>query len=196
MHERRPSPSGPDQLDERALVRLSTSMSKALRHRPDRIGLELDACGWVDVAALVAALSTEGRPVTRAMVDEVVRRNDKQRFAFDATGTRIRASQGHTVTVDLGLAPAEPLAVLYHGTVAWSLPAIRREGLRPMQRHHVHLSADEATASRVGARRGAPVVLVVDAAAMAADGHLFWRSDNGVWLAETVPPRYLTEPDG
>ncbi len=194
---RRPdAPEGPDRLDERALVRLSKSMSKALRHRPDRLGLELDSGGWVDVSALVAALSTEGRPVSRAMVDEVVRRNDKKRFSYDATGTRIRANQGHSVAVDLGLAPTEPPAVLYHGTVARSLPAIRGEGLRPMQRHHVHLSADEETGNRVGARRGAPVVLVVDAASMAADGHLFWRSDNGVWLAESVPPRYLIELEG
>ncbi len=177
-------------------MRLSKAMSKALRHRPDRIGLELDAGGWVDVSALVAALSTEGRPVSRAMIDEVVRRNDKKRYSYDPTGTRIRANQGHSVPVDLGLAPTEPPPVLYHGTVARSLPAIFSEGLRPMQRHHVHLSADEKTASRVGARRGTPMVLVVDAASMAADGHLFWRSDNGVWLAESVPPRYLTQPDG
>lgn len=167
-------------------------MARVLRHQPERIGLVLDPGGWVAVDELARALSTPGQPVTRAMIDEVVARNDKQRYAFDPTGSRIRASQGHTVPVELGLSALQPPTVLYHGTVARFLASILREGLRPVARHHVHLSADEDTARIVGSRRGAVIVLVVASGAMAEAGFTFYRSANGVWLTDVVPPDYLT----
>ncbi len=168
------------------MVRLSKRMSKVLRHEPERVGLTLDAAGWVDLDDFVRALG-----VSRAQVLEVVADNDKQRFAIE--DGRIRANQGHTVEVSLDLPVTEPPAELYHGTVGRSLPDIFRDGLQPMARHDVHLSATVETAVRVGSRRGKPVVLVVDAAAMAADGHEFRVSANGVWLAAAVPPNYLRE---
>ncbi|MET8814575.1 RNA 2'-phosphotransferase [Streptomyces sp. NPDC004549] len=176
-------------MDDRRTVKLSKYLSKHLRHQPERIGLTLDAGGWVEIDALMTAAAAHGFPFTRAELDHVVAVNDKKRYAVE--GTRIRASQGHTVQVDLGLAPATPPPYLYHGTVARSLDAIRAEGLRPMSRHDVHLSADRETATRVGSRRGRPVVLAVDAAAMHRDGHVFRVSANGVWLTESVPARYL-----
>jgi putative RNA 2'-phosphotransferase len=179
---------GPDAGD---VVRLSKRLSHVLRHAPGSVGLTLDAAGWVAVEDLLAALARHGRRVTRAELDDVVTRDDKQRFAYDPTGTRIRASQGHSVPVDLGYAAAEPPAELFHGTVERFLPAIRAEGLQPGNRHAVHLSPDVDTARRVGARRGRPVVLRVDAAAMVRDGARFTRSANGVWLVDAVPPRYL-----
>ncbi len=175
-------------MQEKDIVRLSKRLSRHLRHAPEEIGLRLDAAGWVDIDDLLTAL---GRGVTRAQLVEVVEQNDKKRFAID--GDRIRASQGHSVAVDLDLPVSEPPAVLYHGTVGRVLPEIHRDGLRPMNRHDVHLSATVETAQRVGARRGKPVVLVVDAAAMRADGHEFRVSANGVWLAAAVPPEYLSE---
>ena len=178
--------------DERRTVKVSKYLSKHLRHQPERIGLTLDEGGWVEIDTLLAAAAVHGFRVTREELDHVVAVNDKKRFAVE--GTRIRASQGHTVEVDLGLAPATPPAYLYHGTVARRLEAIRAEGLRPMDRHDVHLSPDRETATRVGARRGRPVVLAVDAAAMHRDGHVFRVSANGVWLTQTVPPRYLRFP--
>jgi len=180
--------------DER-MIRISKRLSLHLRHAPERIGLTLEPDGWVAVDELLAQLTRHGLTVSRAELDEVVARNDKQRFAFDEAGTRIRASQGHSVPVDLEWPATTPPPVLYHGTVAKFLPAIEREGLRPMSRHHVHLSATADTATKVGARRGKPVVLVVDAAAMAAAGHQFLRSANGVWLTEVVPPDYLSRTD-
>ncbi|MDX1933075.1 MAG: RNA 2'-phosphotransferase [Capsulimonadales bacterium] len=176
------------------LVRTSKYLSKHLRHQPERIGLTLEPGGWVGVDDLLAACARNGFLLTREQLDEIVRENDKQRFAFDATGTKIRANQGHSVEVDLELSPAEPPEVLYHGTGAGSVEAIRREGLKKMRRHHVHLSADRETAERVGRRHGRPVVFRVDAAAMHAAGHVFYRSDNGVWLTEHVPPEFLS-PD-
>ncbi|MFC4147418.1 RNA 2'-phosphotransferase [Micromonospora mangrovi] len=177
-------------MDHRNLVRVSKQMSLALRHRPERFGLTPDRAGWVPVAALLAALR-----IDRAQLDEVVADNDKQRFAVEPGPDgvdRIRANQGHSIEVDLGLTPIPPPDRLYHGTSAAVVPAIMTEGLRRGGRHHVHLSADTETARRVGARRGGAVaILTVDAAAMARDGHLFFRSANGVWLADAVPAAYL-----
>ncbi|WP_326666906.1 RNA 2'-phosphotransferase [Streptomyces canus] len=183
----------PRERDERRTVKVSKYLSKHLRHQPERIGLTLDEAGWVEIDALIAAATEHGFRFTRDELDHVVAANDKQRFAID--GTRIRASQGHSIDVDLGLPPATPLAYLYHGTVARYLDAIRAEGLRPMNRHDVHLSPDRETATRVGARRGRPVVLSVDAEAMHRDGHVFHVSANGVWLTQSVPPRYLRFPE-
>jgi len=146
-----------------------------LRHNPGSLGLSLDEAGWVDVHALLTALAA-----------------DKQRFALDRSADRIRAQQGHSVPVELGLSAQTPAPVLYHGTVARFLPSILRQGLTRQGRHHVHLSPDPATARRVAARRGAPVILRVDAAGMAADGYLFYRSGNGVWLVDAVPAGYLS----
>ncbi|KPI13158.1 RNA 2'-phosphotransferase [Actinobacteria bacterium OK074] len=173
-------------------MKVSKYLSKHLRHQPDRIGLVLDEGGWVEIEALLAAAAAHGFRISRAELDHVVAANDKQRFAIE--GTRIRASQGHSVEVDLGLAAATPPPYLYHGTVARTLDAIRAEGLRPMNRHDVHLSPDRETATRVGARRGRAIVLTVDAGAMHRDGHVFKVSANGVWLTAAVPPRYLRFP--
>lgn len=170
----------------------SRFLSYVLRHAPEAIGLRLDPQGWVAVDELLAALAAHGRPTTRAELDEIVRTSDKQRFA--RRGDRIRANQGHSIAVDLALPPQVPPAVLYHGTVARALGSIRREGLLKGSRTHVHLSADRQTAVQVGTRRGAPVILTVAAAVMHADGHTFFRSDNGVWLVDAVPPRFLTFP--
>jgi putative RNA 2'-phosphotransferase len=182
-----------EQMDERRTVKVSKYLSKHLRHQPERIGLTLDEGGWVEIDTLMAAAAAHGFPITREELDHVVAANDKKRFAIE--GTRIRASQGHSIEVDLGLPPATPPPYLYHGTVQRSLDAIRTEGLRPMDRHDVHLSADRETATRVGARRGRPVVLSVDAGAMHRDGHVFHVSANGVWLTKAVPPGYLRFPE-
>lgn len=173
-------------------MKVSKYLSKHLRHQPERIGIVLDENGWVPVDELMRAAAEHGFRITRAELDHVVAVNDKQRFTID--GTRIRANQGHSVEVDLDLPPAEPPAYLYHGTVASSLDTIRDEGLRAMNRHHVHLSPDRETATRVGARRGRPVVLSVHAGAMHEAGYLFHVSANGVWLTDAVPPEFLRFP--
>jgi putative RNA 2'-phosphotransferase len=177
-----------------ALVRASKFLSLVLRHRPEHIGVTLDGAGWVAVDELLAAARRSGFALDRATLERVVAENDKRRFAFSADGTRIRASQGHSVGVDLGLEARAPPDVLFHGTAARFLDSIRSKGLKPGSRTHVHLSADEATARTVGRRHGSPVVLRVDAGAMHRDGHEFYRSENGVWLAQAVPARYLGFP--
>jgi putative RNA 2'-phosphotransferase len=174
-------------------VRAGRRISLVLRHRPEAAGLALDANGWVPVAELLTALA-----LTRAELDLIVEHNDKSRFAISRRddGTDwIRASQGHSrrVGIDLDLPPADPPAMLFHGTPRDNIEQIRRDGLRPRSRQHVHLSTDLATALRVGHRRSADVVVFeVAAVVMAAAGHVFHRSENGVWLTAAVPSGYLS----
>jgi putative RNA 2'-phosphotransferase len=186
-------PNEASTMTDKERTHLSKFLSLILRHEPGKVGLTLDEAGWVGVAELLGAMARHGHAVTRAALDEVVTTSDKKRFAFSADGERIRASQGHSMEVDLGYAPATPPDVLYHGTVERFLGSIRGQGLLKGQRHHVHLSADEATAVKVGDRRGRAVVLTIDAAGMAREGIEFYVSANGVWLTEHVPARFIAQ---
>jgi putative RNA 2'-phosphotransferase len=179
----------------RDLISISKFLSLVLRHEPQIVGITLDSDGWVDVDNLLTACEKHGKRITRQQLDETVATNDKKRFAFSADGRRIRANQGHSVPVDLGLVPREPPELLYHGTVGDFLDSIRRTGLLRGERHHVHLSSDEKTASMVGQRRGRPVILVVETGRMYRDGYAFYQSENGVWLTDAVPPDYLRFPE-
>ena len=166
---------------------LSKRLAYLLRHAPDQAGITLEPGGWAPLAPLLAHLR-----VSRARVEQVVAADRKGRYVL--RGDRIRANQGHSVAVDLHLTLTRPPQTLYHGTHTGALDAIRREGLKPISRHHVHLSADMATARQVGARRGQAVVLAVSAGAMREAGHDFFRSDNGVWLTDGVPPEFISFP--
>ena len=177
------------------LKHISKLLSLVLRHAPETIGIDLDAQGWADVEQLLGRAREKGTAITREQLVAVVRTSDKQRFALSEDGRRIRANQGHSLsTVDLQLAASTPPPVLYHGTADRFLDAIRAQGLRPGARQHVHLSRETATATTVGARHGRAVVLSVDAAHMHRQGHLFYRSANGVWLTDAVPPAFITFP--
>lgn len=178
---------------EHNLVRVSKFLSRVLRHQPGMLGLELDEGGWVNVEVLLSAAQQHGMTIDRGVLERVVAENDKQRFSISADGTKIRANQGHSIQVDLGYEPRTPPDTLYHGTAARNLEAILAAGLVKGRRHAVHLSLDEQTARRVGQRHGAPVVLVIDAGRMAADGYTFTCSANGVWLTDHVPPQYIRQ---
>ena len=175
----------------RQQTQISKFLSYVLRHRPDEIGITLDPQGWVSIDALLAAASSHGTPITREDLELVVSNNSKQRFAISDDGTRIRASQGHSTSVDLGYAASAPPAVLYHGTAGSNVDSIRAQGIVRGQRHHVHLSVDTDTAMQVGGRHGSAVVLVVRAGEMHAAGHEFFLSANGVWLTEHVPALFI-----
>lgn len=174
---------------------ISKYLSLVLRHNPSAAGVSLDAAGWVEIDALLAGATRKRQRIDRATLDAVVAENDKNRFEISEDGARIRARQGHSVPVDLGLEAVSPPETLYHGTVERFLDAILQEGLKPQQRHHVHLSETVDTATAVGARRGKPVILSVDATGMAREGYAFFVSSNGVWLVDAVPPGFITVPD-
>ncbi len=170
---------------------ISKALSFWLRHAPEKGGLTLDTAGWAPVGSVLAALRREGLDDDRETLDRVIAESDKQRFELSPDGSMIRARQGHSVAVDLDWPVAEPPEHLFHGTVERFLLQILAEGLKPMARHHVHLSPDIETASRVGARRGDPMILRIAAGAMARAGHVFRLSSNGVWLADGVPPEFI-----
>ncbi len=176
------------------LVRTSKFLSLILRHQPEKIGLTLDANGWADVDELILRANEAGKRLNRNLLDRIVAENDKKRFAFSEDGTRIRASQGHSIDIDLALTPSTPPDVLYHGTASRFVESIRAEGLHSGNRQHVHLSLDVATATMVGSRHGKPVVLVIRAGEMVAAGHQFYLSANGVWLTELVPAAFIDSP--
>lgn len=173
-----------------SLTKTSRFLAMVLRHKPHVAGIELDEHGWANVDELVEGMSAL-RPFSREILEEIVTTDAKRRYAFNEDHTLVRANQGHSIPVDVELAPAEPPAMLYHGTATRFLSSIAAKGLLPMGRLHVHLSRDEATAVKVGERHGEPVVLTVDASAMRSDGYEFFLSANGVWLTKVVPPRYL-----
>jgi putative RNA 2'-phosphotransferase len=178
-------------MDKKAVVSTSKFLSLILRHQPETIGIELDENGWVDVDELLDKAGKHGKSISRELLERVVRENDKQRFALSDDMSRIRANQGHSVQVDLELKPQTPPAELFHGTVARFVDSIRENGLVSGARQHVHLSFDRETATIVGSRRGKPVILVIDAQKMHEEGYKFYLSENGVWLADEVPARYI-----
>lgn len=178
-------------MNPKTLVRASRKLSLVLRHKPETIGLELDAQGWAEVKLLLRKMSTSGTPLTLTSLEQIVAENDKKRFAFSPDGRKIRASQGHSIDIDLKLEPVTPPAQLFHGTATTSVESILAMGLQSRSRQHVHLSLDLETATKVGARHGKPVILTVDAGEMDAAGYEFYCSANNVWLTEEVPKEYL-----
>jgi len=172
-------------------VSKSKFLSLVLRHKPEEIGLVLDQNGWASIDELIVLANARGTNLSRPLIESIVANSDKQRFAISVDGMKIRANQGHSVDIALGLAPQTPPERLYHGTATRFLESIRESGLHAGSRQHVHLSQDLATAEKVGSRHGKPVVLTVESGQMARDGHQFYLSDNGVWLTEAVPAKYL-----
>ncbi len=170
---------------------ISKLLSLVLRHQPEVLGITLDQAGWTSVATLLEKMQEQGISIDLAKLQEVVISNDKQRFAFSADGTKIRANQGHSIQVELGLKPLPPPAVLYHGTAIQHVPAILKEGLQRKSRQYVHLSPDTNTALKVGSRHGQAVVLRVHSGKMHRAGYAFYCSANGVWLTATVPAAFI-----
>lgn len=173
------------------MSRQSKFLSFILRHKPEEVGLTLDAAGWVPIDLLLSALKKAGRPMSQQELEALVASNDKKRFTISGDGAFIRAAQGHSIHVKLGLSPLVPPEALYHGTARQNLDRIFMDGLKPMGRQHVHLSASPSDAQQVGRRHGKPVVLQVPALQMHEAGHAFYVSDNGVWLVNNVPAHFI-----
>lgn len=178
-------------LSEKETTRLSKFLSLVLRHKPEAIGIILDENGWTNVTLLLEKLNAAGNTVDFIQLKHIVDTNSKKRFAFNDTFDKIRASQGHTVEIELGYSPQLPPEILYHGTAKKNIDFILAAGLNKRERTHVHLSTEKAIALAVGQRYGKPVLFEVLAAEMVRDSYVFYLSDNNVWLTDSVPPRYL-----
>lgn len=169
---------------------VSKFLSFVLRHCPEDIGLELDTEGWT----LISELIDKAQPkmtLSLELIEQVVSSSDKQRFKISDDGLKIRANQGHSIKVDLKLTAKEPPSELFHGTATRFLDSIKKEGLKPGQRHHVHLSTDVETAISVGKRYGKPMILEIDSGSMRQQGYEFFLSENNVWLVGEVPPEFI-----
>lgn len=182
-------------MNEQQTIRTSKLLSRVLRHDPSAIGITLDAQGWVEIDKLLDRLARNRRKITRDQLDHVVETNNKRRFIISEDGLRIRANQGHSIKIDLGLTPTPPPKSLFHGTATRFLDSIREKGLVPGTRQHVHLSDNLQTARQVGSRHGKPIILFVESGTMHQEGYQFFLSDNGVWLTDSVPIEFITIPE-
>lgn len=178
-------------MDNKTTNTVSKFLSLVLRHKPELIGIELDTQGWVDVDILIKQLNANGASVDRELLDYVVETNSKKRFAFNENRERIRASQGHSIPVEMGYVAQNPPDVLFHGTGEKSVASILNTGLEKRDRQYVHLSQDLQTATQVGSRHGKPVVFTILAGEMQAAGYLFYLSENNVWLTDKVPVEFV-----
>jgi len=178
-------------MTEKENIKTSKFLSLILRHEPERVGLKLGEAGWIGVDELLKAVNSHGVSLTLEQLQHVVTTNSKKRFAFSDDGRQIRASQGHSVEVDLQYTPQQPPEILYHGTASRFLPEIRKDGLNKMARHDVHLSTETRMTIQVGGRHGKPVLLIIRAGDMHRAGHIFRCSANGVWLVSQVPPEFI-----
>lgn len=174
---------------------LSKYLSLILRHNPALLGIPLDEGGWAEIRTLLKLMNEKGMKVSLESLQEMVETNDKQRFAISEDGFRIRANQGHSLAVSLGLQPVTPPEILYHGTTDKYIESIREKGLLKMSRQHVHLSATKDTALKVGSRHGKPLIINVLSEKMHQSGYPFYLSENGVWLVDSVPAEFLEFPD-
>lgn len=172
-------------------VELGKFISLILRHKPQVIGITLDQNGWADTQELLAGINASGRYIDMEILERIVRENNKKRYSFNEDKSRIRANQGHSISVNVEMKEMTPPDELYHGTADRFLDSIREKGILKMNRQYVHLSADAETAKIVGKRHGKPVVLVIDTKKMAEDGYTFCLSDNGVWQSEDIKWEYV-----
>lgn len=172
--------------------RLSVFISLVLRHKPELANITLNSRGYTDVDSLIEGINKTGRYIDLDILKDIVDSDKKGRYKFNEDMTKIRANQGHSLDyINLELESVKPLDILYHGTATKNLDSIMKNGLKKMNRNHVHLSDDLKTASQVGRRHGELVILEVDSKKMYEDGYEFYLSDNKVWLTDAVPVKYI-----
>lgn len=177
---------------EKILREHSKFLSLVLRHQPETIAIQLDSEGWTDVHILLQQMIKHKRPLKLVELIEVVESSDKKRFQLAHDQSKIRAVQGHSsVQVQREYTAITPPDTLFHGTATRFVDSILEKGLISGERHHVHLSADLVTAQKVGQRHGKVIIFILDTKQMHQDGFQFYCAENGVWLTEQVPIKYL-----
>lgn len=172
---------------------LSIFISLVLRHKPEAANVKIDEHGWVEVAELIKGTKRKGYKIDMAILEQIVKIDRKKRYSFNEDKSKIRANQGHSIKVDVGLVEKTPPEVLYHGTATRFLSSIMSQGLKGQSRLYVHLSDNIKTAKKVGSRHGEPTILKIDSSKMNQEGHKFYLSENNVWLCNAVPVEYITK---
>lgn len=178
-------------MNEKERINLSKFLAYILRHNPSAVGISLDERGWADMDELIKGINATGRSIDRDLLEQIVREDKKGRYSFNEDKSKIRANQGHSVDVRVEMAECAPPDTLYHGTAKKFLASIKDSGICRRSRRFVHLSGDIKTAFAAGSRYGEPIVLVIDAKRMVADGYRFWLSINGVWQSSDIPWKYV-----
>lgn len=169
---------------------MSKLLTYILRHHPEKFDLELDKNGWIDIDILIDAINKQKEnSITKEEIFDIVKKCNKQRFSIE--NNKIRCVQGHSIEIDLELTQKQPPPMLFHGTSNNLKEVISVEGLKKMERNHVHMSKNILTAIDVGKRKGNVVVAVIDSLRMFNDGYVFYESENNVWLIDSVPSQYI-----
>jgi len=174
-------------------VNLSKKMAFALRHKPEQCGLKLDKEGYTNVNGLLEYLRSLKRfcDVTMEDIKDTMLNSDKKRFELN--GENIRAYYGHSCVQKIEKIATEPPKILYHGTSGEAAEKILKEGIKAQERQYVHMSMDIETATKVGSRKDkTPVILEVDTEKAAQDGLKFYLGNETTWLADYIPPEYIT----
>jgi len=180
-------------ISDKQLTHISKLLSLVLRHQPEKIGIQLYQNGWTDINELIEKVNNYGIHLDKEILLHIVATNSKKRFALNNALDKIRASQGHSIDIELGYTNQQPPEFLYHGTGEKSVQSILETGLERRNRQHVHLSNDIETALKVGQRHGKPFIFKVLAEEMYNNSFQFYLSDNGVWLTDHVPAKYLKQ---
>ncbi len=178
-------------IDKKYHTKLSRFLSLVLRHKPEEIGIKLDPNGWTNVTILISKMNSYGKNIDVETLEEILKTNNKKRFSFNEDKSLIRANQGHSIDIDLGYKTKIPPKKLFHGTAAKYVDSIYKTGIKKKNRHHVHLSKDFKTALSVGQRHGKPVVFEILTGQMIKEGFEFYESENGVWLTDEVPVKFI-----
>lgn len=178
------------------LTGISKFISFILRHNKGEVDIKVDEHGWCNVEELIGVVAERNKGFNMAMLERIVAEDSKNRYSFNDDKTLIRANQGHSIAVDLDLKPVKPPTVLYHGTASRFLDNIKKDGIKSMSRNHVHMSDSIENAFNIGKRHGHPIVLEIDTESMYKDKYNFYRSENGVWLTDFVPEKYILTVHG
>ena len=176
-------------------TRLSKTISKILRHRPEQFGIQLDDEGWTSLDLLIQRLRRQQKwkDLEEQDILDMMATASKQRY--EVKNGRIRAYYGHSIPKKISKVASSPPGILYHGTAKATVPLIGESGLLPMNRQYVHLSADIQTATIVGKRRDIrPTILQVNALEASQSGIDFYLENNGIWLSEPIPPKFIIFP--
>ncbi len=180
------------------IIKVSTNQQKIsklisywLRHKPQDGNIQLDKFGWAKIDDILIALKSNNFDFTLSQLIELNKSFDKIRWEIDLKNLKIKATHGHSVTIEQELNPEIPNEILYHGTASKNLSGIIKKGLISGQRQYVHLSESKEMALEVGKRHGKPFLIEINTKELIENGWEFFKTQQNVWLTSNIPAKYL-----